>query len=466
MWTISLNWMGGPGEKPPGSRGLPSLFGENAMADAWFVKLADTEQGPLSPSQLRELVRKKVVKPETHVRKGENRWVRAGKVHGLFESAFLPSASSSGIRPAPEPEPEPETPSKRQAEARKSTVHRTSDEPSGPSPLSALGLHEGLAPTGEEGRVWTGLTDEEEPSDSEIGPVIDLGFSIDEPTSLRDAPRPPLPVEPPAHARPKPVEKPPETPSPPPSEAETVAPTSTDEAPAMPLGLQVEEPASLRDVPKIPKPPPAEAQAPRSSAETEGPESGDRAVRRAYIGRESSVASMGLLLFFQAVLMLLFTGFWTARILEWVQDLRPGPQLRTLQVSVLLEGSALLGVTVALFLMGAGLRSLLTWGRWVSATLMAEALLAALVALLYLALDQPALLVPLACLLLVVGVFEPAWTLYVLLSEPADVVFSTAYRDLVVRTRGVRRPVSWTTAILFLLEAAALGYLGWSFYRG
>ncbi len=74
------------------------------MADEWFVKLAGTEQGPISPAQLRELVRKKIVKPDTPLRKGENRWVRAGRVHGLFEAALgdsasmSTSASASGVR--------------------------------------------------------------------------------------------------------------------------------------------------------------------------------------------------------------------------------------------------------------------------------------------------------------------------------------------------------------------------------
>jgi hypothetical protein len=303
------------------------------------------------------------------------------------------------------------------------------------------------------------LTDEEEPSDFDSAPEIDLGIQIGEPTLLRDAPRAPLPI--PEHGH---TEAPPPVPEPAPTE-----PVSGDEAsgeePAGPLGIHVEEPASLRGGPKVPKPPPVEGQ-PARPAETEGPETGDRAIRRVYLGRESSAASMGLLLYFQAVLMLLFTGFWTARMLDSLRSLEPGPNLRTLQVSILLEGSALLSGTSALFLMGAGLRFLQTWGRWVSATLMAEILVATLVALLSLALEQAAHLAPLAYLLLVVGIFEPIWTLYVLLSEPADVVFSSAYRELVVRTRGVRRPVSWMMVALFVLEVAAIGNLGWSFYRG
>ncbi|HEU5116706.1 MAG TPA: hypothetical protein VFT74_08545, partial [Isosphaeraceae bacterium] len=202
----------------------------------------------------------------------------------------------------------------------------------------------------------------------------------------------------------------------------------------------------------------------RLKAESEGPESRDRTTRKVYLGRESSATAMGLVVYFQAILLLLFTGFWTARMLDSIKELEPGPELTARQISILHEGSALLAGTAALFLMGAGLRFLTDWGRWVSATLMAETVLGSMVTLLTLALLGASHLQPIAYLVLIAGVSVPLWTLYVTLSEPAEVVFSTAYRELIGRTRGVRRPVSWVAVLLFLLEVTALGYLGWKLY--
>ncbi len=334
---------------------------------------------------------------------------------------------------------------------------------------------------GGEGRVWTGVSEDDVEAEPEPGPVLDLGLKIEEPASLRDAPKPLLPIPEPEPARPKPVAGPPEPPKAP-VEARPTAPVSSEsiaeaeaeaeplneepgggeEEPASPLGIRVEEPASLRDGPKMPVPLPVEVMPSEKSkkAEPEGPETGDRATRRAYLGREASATAIGLLLYFQAILLLLYTGYWTGRMLDSLKDLEPGPELTTLRLSILHEGSVLLSSTGALFLMGAGLRFLRPWGRWISVTLMAQTVLVSLIALLTLVLKGSAQGVPIAYLLLVAGITVPLWTLYVLLSEPSEVVFSAGYRELIVRTRGVRRPVSWMVVLLFLLEVAAWGIWG------
>ena len=456
------------------------------MADEWFVKLAGTEQGPISPSQLRELVRKKVVKPDTFVRKGPNRWVRASRVHGLFEAAQKAPASDPSPAGAPSPAEGTDTkpaktslkfpglPWKKASKEPKARKPATGGETAGSSPLPfpELGLSGGSS--SQESQVWTGVTHEEADSDPNAAPALDLGLQIEEPTSLRDSPRPPLPVPQPDSGRPKPTTPPPEPPasSPPPEktpdpEQPEAAQERVEEEPATPLGIRVEEPASLRDGPKMPVPAAVEPSLPeaRGKAEPEGPESRDRTTRKVYLGRESSATAMGLVVYFQAILLLMFTGFWTARMLDSIKELEPGPELTAQQISILHEGSALLGGTAALFLMGAGLRFLTDWGRWISATLMAQTVLGSMVTLLTLALLGASHLQPIAYVILVAGVSVPLWTLYVTLSEPAEVVFSTAYRELIGRTRGVRRPVSWVAVVLFLLEVASLVYLGWNLYR-
>lgn len=448
------------------------------MADQWFVRIGGTEQGPMSPKQLRELVRKKIVKPETLVRRDENRWVRAGRVHGLFEAAL--GASASGVRASPETGSSGESASKTPAQETEERTPPPSKEPEQGGPI-------------EEHRVWSGEVDEEPADEPEQVPLLDLGLKIEEPTSLKDQPRPPLPIPDPDAPKPAPKPKPSEpvkTPEPSkttepkvekpaepvpeirvpdaegePAEAEGEPAEAEVEAP---LGFSVEQPVSLRDGPRVPVPPPVEKPK-EEPAETEAAEPGetnDRAVRRVYLRREASARAIGLLFYFQAVVLLLFIGSWTGRVLESLKNLKPGPEVRVLQISILHEGTMLLAGTTALFVMGAGLRMLREWGRWVSAALMAQTALGSLVLLATLALIGLEGLAPAAYLIVVAGVTVPLWTLFVVLAPRSEVVFSASYRELVVRTRGVRRPVAWVELILFVLELAALGYLGWRTWQG
>ncbi len=57
----------------------------------WYYRNGGKENGPVSPSELLELIRKGTVVPETELRKDDNRWLIASDVNGLWEAASRPS---------------------------------------------------------------------------------------------------------------------------------------------------------------------------------------------------------------------------------------------------------------------------------------------------------------------------------------------------------------------------------------
>jgi hypothetical protein len=60
---------------------------------SWFYRHGDSsEKGPISPSELLELVRNGLIREETFVRKGDSPWVASVDVNGLWEAAERPSA--------------------------------------------------------------------------------------------------------------------------------------------------------------------------------------------------------------------------------------------------------------------------------------------------------------------------------------------------------------------------------------
>jgi hypothetical protein len=58
----------------------------------WFYRSKDAVvNGPVSPSELLELIRKGIVQESTAVRKGDSSWVASIEVGGLWEAAARPS---------------------------------------------------------------------------------------------------------------------------------------------------------------------------------------------------------------------------------------------------------------------------------------------------------------------------------------------------------------------------------------
>ena len=59
----------------------------------WFYRLKETEErGPISPSELLELIRTGVICDQTMVRKGDSPWVVSTSINGLWEAAGRPTA--------------------------------------------------------------------------------------------------------------------------------------------------------------------------------------------------------------------------------------------------------------------------------------------------------------------------------------------------------------------------------------
>ncbi len=59
----------------------------------WFYRFEDaTEKGPISPTELLELIRKGVIQESTLVRKGDSPWVASVEISGLWEAAGRPTA--------------------------------------------------------------------------------------------------------------------------------------------------------------------------------------------------------------------------------------------------------------------------------------------------------------------------------------------------------------------------------------
>lgn len=118
---------------------------------SWFIKTKDSESGPLSSKELKELARAGKLKESDFVRRDEmTNWIAASKVNGLFQDNPAP-ASKSGLNVAvPPPLPKkgpPPLPKKPQADATQSDVLSTAkdipsaipvDEPSSP-PLPKKG---------------------------------------------------------------------------------------------------------------------------------------------------------------------------------------------------------------------------------------------------------------------------------------------------------------------------------------
>ena len=65
----------------------------------WFCQVMGSEVGPLSQSELIDMVRHHKLNPEDLVRRGNSSWVPAFDVKGLFAAAAKPPKPQSGEEP-------------------------------------------------------------------------------------------------------------------------------------------------------------------------------------------------------------------------------------------------------------------------------------------------------------------------------------------------------------------------------
>ncbi len=79
------------------------------MAAEWYHQTGGQQSGPVDSRELRRLAEAGIVRPDTLVRQGtSNPWVRAERVHGLFQrSTPAPSPSRGASAPPPLPLPSP-----------------------------------------------------------------------------------------------------------------------------------------------------------------------------------------------------------------------------------------------------------------------------------------------------------------------------------------------------------------------
>ncbi len=66
------------------------------MPSKWYCDVRGKKIGPMSPSELLELIRSGDVTATTMVRKNDSRWFRADSVGGLFEAAFRDQSDAWG----------------------------------------------------------------------------------------------------------------------------------------------------------------------------------------------------------------------------------------------------------------------------------------------------------------------------------------------------------------------------------
>jgi hypothetical protein len=66
------------------------------MPSKWYCDVRGKKIGPISPSELLELIRSGDVTATTMVRKNDSRWFRADSVGGLFEAAFRDQSDAWG----------------------------------------------------------------------------------------------------------------------------------------------------------------------------------------------------------------------------------------------------------------------------------------------------------------------------------------------------------------------------------
>ncbi len=66
------------------------------MPSKWYCDVRGKKVGPISPSELLEMIRSGDVTATTMVRKNDSRWFRADSVGGLFEAAFRDQSDAWG----------------------------------------------------------------------------------------------------------------------------------------------------------------------------------------------------------------------------------------------------------------------------------------------------------------------------------------------------------------------------------
>jgi hypothetical protein len=170
-------------------------------------------------------------------------------------------------------------------------------------------------------------------------------------------------------------------------------------------------------------------------------------IRRAHIGHEASIRSIGSLYYLGAIFsglgiilgILFATGVIPVR--QQDEEVLGGPVLGMILAAIYTVAFALN------FALGYGLRALQNWARWTVVVLMAPGLLFAFVMAVISALRNPLA----GVLLLILGGVIPAYIIYLLVSPKAGVIFSREYKEIIAQTAHVKYRTSLLLKIFLVL---------------
>jgi hypothetical protein len=167
------------------------------------------------------------------------------------------------------------------------------------------------------------------------------------------------------------------------------------------------------------------------------------AIRRAHLGHEASIQSVGSLHYLGAILGVLSL----AGGLAWGDPALRSSVGRTIMVVFYLFAIALN------FALGYGLRSLKPWARWTETALLSIQMVTLIVGVMgALALGIPPLMLGYLVMGLIVG-----YILYLLLSPKGSVVFSPAYKEIIARTPHIKYRTSLILKIVLALFVSLIG---------
>jgi len=184
-------------------------------------------------------------------------------------------------------------------------------------------------------------------------------------------------------------------------------------------------------------------------------------IRRAHIGHEASIRSLGLLNYFGAI----FGAIGTVGLLVMASGLvslnQPnaipnGPSPGTMRVIFLGVAVLYLALTLLNGGMGYGLRRLQPWARWTTVVFTALGLLYTLVVSVFAFLANPIA----GAITLLVGSLIPGYILYMMVSAKGSMVFSPEYKAIILKTPHVKYKTSLIVKIFLAILLLVIGLAG------
>jgi hypothetical protein len=171
------------------------------------------------------------------------------------------------------------------------------------------------------------------------------------------------------------------------------------------------------------------------------------AIRRAHIGHEAAVKSIGSLHYLGAFFGFLGVAFLTIGGLSKVGEANAE------QIGFVVGGALVYVVMSSVHLaLGIGLRKLQTWARWTDVALISLSLMMLVIGIVGMAMMR---IYP-AVIGYLIGGLIPGYMLYLLVSSKAATMFSPEYKTIIARTPHLKYRTSFMLKILLALFVAIL----------